>query len=101
VLASPDNPRLPPGLVDVVLVLDTYHHVDDRVGYFRRLRPLLRAPGRVAVIDWQKRQLPVGPEMDHKLAREQVVREMEAAGYRLVEEPSILPYQYFLIFQAR
>jgi ubiquinone/menaquinone biosynthesis C-methylase UbiE len=101
VLASPDNPRLPPDLVDVVVVLDTYHHIDGRVAYFRRLRPVLRAPGRVAVIDWQKRPLPVGPEMEHKLAREQVVREMEAAGYRLVEEPSILPYQYFLIFQVR
>jgi ubiquinone/menaquinone biosynthesis C-methylase UbiE len=99
VLASLDNPRLPAGLVDVVLIVDTFHHIDDRVAYFRRLRQALRPPGRIAIVDWQKRELPVGPEMDHKLAREQVVREMETAGYRLVEEPSILPYQYFLIFQ--
>jgi ubiquinone/menaquinone biosynthesis C-methylase UbiE len=99
VLASLDNPRLPAGLVDVVLIVDTVHHIDDRVAYFRRLRQALRPPGRIAIVDWQKRELPVGPEMDHKLAREQVVREMETAGYRLVEEPSILPYQYFLIFQ--
>jgi ubiquinone/menaquinone biosynthesis C-methylase UbiE len=101
VLASLDNPRLPAGLVDVVLIVDTFHHIDDRVAYFRRLRQALRPPGRIAIVDWQKRELPVGPEMDHKLAREQVVREMETAGYRLVEEPSILPYQYFLIFQPR
>jgi predicted methyltransferase len=99
VLASLDNPRLPAGMVDAVLIVDTYHHIDDRLDYFRRLRQALRPPGRVAVIDWQKRPLPVGPEMDHKLAREQVVREMEAAGYRLAEEPSFLPYQYFLVFQ--
>jgi ubiquinone/menaquinone biosynthesis C-methylase UbiE len=101
VLASLDNPRLPAGLVDVVLIVDTFHHIDDRVAYFRRLRQALRPPGRIAIVDWQKRELPVGPEMDHKLAREQVVREMETAGYRLIEEPSILPYQYFLIFQPR
>jgi len=101
VLASLDNPRLPTGLVDVVLIVDTYHHIDDRVAYFRRLRQALRRPGRIAIVDWQKRELRVGPEMDHKLAREQVVREMEAAGYRLAEEPSILPYQYFLVFQPR
>jgi ubiquinone/menaquinone biosynthesis C-methylase UbiE len=101
VLASLDNPRLPAGLVDVVLIVDTFHHIDDRVAYFRRLRQALRPPGRIAIVDWQKRELPVGPEMDHKLAREQVVREMETARYRLVEEPSILPYQYFLIFQPR
>ena len=99
VLASPDNPRLPAGVVDTVLIVDTYHHIDDRVAYFRRLRRALRPPGRIAIVDWQKRDLPVGPEMAHKLAREQVVREMEEAGYRLAEEPSILPYQYVLIFQ--
>jgi ubiquinone/menaquinone biosynthesis C-methylase UbiE len=101
VLASNDNPRLPAGLVDVVLIVDTYHHIDDRIAYLRNLRRALRPSGRVAVVDWQKRPMPVGPEMDHKLAREQVVGEMTAAGYRLVEEPTFLPYQYFLIFTQR
>ncbi len=101
VLASKDNPRLPAGLVDLVLIVDTYHHIDARLSYLRRLQGALRPGGRVAVIDWQKRPLPVGPEMDHKLAREQVVREMEAAGYRLSQEPTFLPYQYFLIFRPR
>jgi predicted methyltransferase len=101
ILASRDTPRLPRGLVDLVLVVDTYHHIDDRVAYFRALHGVLRAPGRIAVIDWQKRPLPVGPEMDHKLPREQVVREMEAAGWVLAEEPTFLPYQYFLVFRPR
>jgi ubiquinone/menaquinone biosynthesis C-methylase UbiE len=101
VLASADDPRLPAGLLDVVLIVDTYHHVDDRIVFFRNLRRALRPAGRVAIVDWQKRPLPVGPEMDHKLARETVVDEMTEAGYRVVDEPSILPYQYFLVFAAR
>lgn len=101
VLASRDDPRLPAGFVDVVLIVDTYHHLDRRRSYMRDLKRALRPSGRVAVVDWQKRPLPEGPEMDHKLAREQVVEEMKAAGYRLVEEPTFLPYQYFLIFGPR
>lgn len=101
ILGSPTNPRLPAAAVDVVLVVDTYHHIDDRVAYFRALQQALAADGRVAVVDWEKRPLPVGPEMDHKLAREQVVDEMKRAGYSLVEEPAILPYQYMLIFRPR
>src|SRR5947207_2219642 len=50
---------------------------------------------------WQKRALPVGPPPEHKLAREQVVEEMEAAGYALIGEPGLLPYQYFLVFRPR
>ncbi len=95
--AASDDPRLPRA-VDLVLVVDTYHHLDDRPAYFARLRERLAPGGRVAIVDWHKRPLPEGPPPDHKLAREQVVDEMAKAGYRLVEEPAFLPYQYFLIF---
>lgn len=101
ILASPANPRLPHAGVDLVLVVDTYHHIDARPTYFRSLRRALRPGGRVAVVDWQKRELPVGPPMEHKLAREQVVDEMTAAGYVLAGEPDLLPYQYFLVFHVR
>jgi predicted methyltransferase len=95
--ATPGDPRLPRA-VDVVLVVDTYHHVDDRPVYFERLRRRLAPGGRVAIVDWHKRPLPEGPPPAHKLAREHVVEEMTKAGYRLVAEPDLLPYQYFLVF---
>lgn len=100
ILASTSNPRLPPRSCDVVLVVDTYHHIDDRLTYFQRLRRVLRSGGRVAIVDWQKRPLPVGPEMAHKLDRAVVVEEMKTSGYRLVGEPDVLPYQYLLLFAA-
>jgi len=99
ILASRQNPRLPAGSTDLIVLVDTFHHIDDRLGYFRSLKRSLRAGGRVAVIDWKKKELPVGPPLDHKLAREQVVEEMAAAGYVLATESTILPYQYFLVFR--
>jgi ubiquinone/menaquinone biosynthesis C-methylase UbiE len=101
ILASPDNPRLPVASVDLVLVVDTYHHIDGRRAYFRALQRSLTPHGRVAIVDFYKRALPVGPPPKHKLARQQVVEEMTAAGYALVAEPAVLPYQYVLIFRAR
>jgi predicted methyltransferase len=98
VLTSFDRARLPEASVDLVLVADTYHHIDDRLEYLRRLRDVLRDEGRVAIVDWFKRELPQGPPLDHKIARDQVVEEMESAGYRLVDEPKILPSQYVLVF---
>ena len=101
VLASADNPRLPLASIDLILIVDTYHHIDARRAYFGRLRRSLTREGRVAIVDWHKHDLPVGPPASHKLAREQVVDEMRAAGYALVDEPAVLPYQYVLIFRPR
>ena len=99
VLAEPDDPGLPEEGVDLVLVVDTYHHIDDRVHYLERLAKRLRPSGSVAIIDFQKRKLPIGPPPEHKLARETVIDEFDEAGFRLREEPELLPYQYFLIFE--
>lgn len=99
ILASSSNSRLPCAGVDTVLIVDTFHHIDDRVAYLRRLRSCLREAGRVAVVDWKKEALPLGPPLDHKLARELVIEEFRDAGYELKRELDLLPYQYFLIFQ--
>ena len=99
VLASADNPRLPAGVVDLVLIVNTVHHINDRLNYLQRLRRVLTPGGRVAVIDYKKEDIPVGPPPDHKLARQQVIDEFRKAGYQLAAEPDVLPYQYFLIFR--
>ena len=97
VQGAPADAKLPEK-ADLILFVDVHHHIDRREQYFRKLRASLKPGGRVAIIDWQAGKLPVGPPPDHKLAREEVIPEMTAAGYVLGEEPRVLPHQYFLIF---
>ena len=97
VRGSPDNPRLP-GKVDLVLLVDVYHHIEDREAYFTRLRSMLKPAGRIAVIDF-KPDSPQGPPADQRIAAESVKAELDRAGLLLTEEHSFLPYQYFLVFR--
>jgi ubiquinone/menaquinone biosynthesis C-methylase UbiE len=99
VLTSTGTPRLPHARVDLVLIVDTFHHLDYRSEYLRKLADALSPLGRLVVIDWMKKPLPEGPSPDHKITREQVVEEVTGAGFELVESPDFLPYQYFLIFR--
>jgi SAM-dependent methyltransferase len=93
---EPDDPRLPEK-VDLILVVDVYHHIEARAGYFRRLRQSLRPGGRVAIIDF-KLDSPAGPPRAARIASEAVIAEMKAAGYAVAAEHDFLPYQYFLVF---
>jgi len=91
-----DDPRLP-AQVDLILLVDVYHHIGERSAYFSRLRGALRPGGRIAIVDF-KLDSPVGPPPAGRIAPETVKAEMKAAGYRVAGEHSFLPYQYFLVF---
>ncbi len=98
VAASANDPRLPEK-ADLVVLVDVYHHVEDRERYFARLRDSLRPGGRVAVIDFRM-DSPVGPPKAARIAPEQVKAELARAGYALQQEHGFLPNQYFLVFAS-
>jgi hypothetical protein len=53
------------------------------------------------MIDFHKKDLPVGPPMQMKIAREDLIKQMESNGFRLMKEHTFLPYQYFLVFAPK
>src|ERR1044072_6095446 len=98
VQAASGDARLPEK-VDLVLLVDVYHHIDARERYFRRLAASLRPDARVAVIDFRL-DSPEGPPVAARVAPELVRAERARAGYALVAEHRFLPRQYFLVFKV-
>ncbi|MFL5427779.1 MAG: class I SAM-dependent methyltransferase [Myxococcales bacterium] len=101
VLGLDDNPLIPERACDLVLVVDTYHHFPDGPAYLQRLARSLKPGGRIANIDFHKRELPVGPPVQHKVTRDDFLRDAQAAGLELDKEYDFLPYQYFLVLRPR
>jgi SAM-dependent methyltransferase len=101
VLASTDDPHFPPGRLDVVFIGDTYHHLDDRVGYMRRLQSVLKPGGRLVLLEYKPGKLPVGPPPEHKLPPGVLDRELAEAGYELLERFDTHPWHDFEIWRAR
>ena len=99
VVCPADAPGLPAASADLILVVDTWHHIDARLDYLERLREALAPGGRVAVVDFRKDvPPPPGPPVEHRLDRAVVIEEFRARGWQLVEEPRVLDHQYFLVF---
>ena len=99
ILATPDDPLLPRA-VDRFVIVDVWHHVDDQPAYLAAMKNRLKPAGQVVMIDFQKRDLPVGPPASMKIAREDLITQMEKHGFRMTREHTFLPYQYFLVFEA-
>jgi SAM-dependent methyltransferase len=99
VQASADAANLPEP-VDTILIVDTYHHIENRTQYFAKLKSSLRPNGRLAIVDF-KADSPSGPPMQYRISPERVSEELNAAGYALFETHEFLPRQYFLVFQKR
>ena len=100
VLAEPDDPLLPDTSVDRFVIVDTWHHIEDQAKYLGLMKKMLKPGGQVVHIDFQKRELPIGPPLAMKIAREDLVKQMQGAGFRLAAEHTFLPYQYFLVFSG-
>ena len=81
VQASAASPSLPEP-VDVVLVVDTFHHIGNRAAYFAGVRKSLRPGGRVAIIDFRKDAPGEGPPADFRFTPEQISADMAGAGLR-------------------
>lgn len=97
VLAGASTANLPEP-VDVILIVDTYHHLPNRQAYFGELKKSLRPGGRIAIVDFRKDALG-GPPADFRFTPQQIQDEMHRAGYRLQASHDFLPRQHFLIFK--
>jgi tRNA A58 N-methylase Trm61 len=95
VLGQPDNPLLP-APVDAVLLLKTYHEIAQPVVLFRNLRHSLAKNAKVGVIDRN------GDGTNHGVGRDVVIREMKAAGYKVIHQEDYKKdgMDYFLVFAA-
>ena len=94
ILSKADDPLLPPGAIDAVLLLKTYHEVANPVALLRNLRASLHPGAKVGIIDRN------GNGEDHGVGRDVVLREAAQAGYRLLKQYDFVKgdkMDYFLI----
>jgi ubiquinone/menaquinone biosynthesis C-methylase UbiE len=92
-----DSPNLADNEVDIALIVNTYHHIENRSEYFSKVKNGTKQNGELVIIDFFKTETPVGPPPDHKLSIDVVIAELKEAGYADFEvNVNLLPYQYII-----
>jgi SAM-dependent methyltransferase len=98
VLGSPDDPKLPSGSIDAVLLLKVYHEIAYPLVLMANLKSSLRSGAKVGIIDRN------GNGTDHGLNSDVVKREMAEAGFELLSSYDFTKadgQDYFLVFAVR
>ncbi|HSF88985.1 MAG TPA: methyltransferase domain-containing protein [Saprospiraceae bacterium] len=95
--AEANDPKLNPNEVDIVLLVNTYSYIQDRVAYFSKLKEAIRAGGNVIIIDFKKKETPFGPSIEERIDVSDVEKELKEAGYTLLAiDNESLDYQYII-----
>ena len=96
-LTQPDTPGLKPGEADIVLIVDTYHHIEQRRTYLKKLRKGLRQGGTLVIVDFKKEETPPGPPPELRLSAKEIEAELRSAGFTIKSvDTTTLPYQYII-----
>lgn len=93
-----DSPELKKEEADMVLIVNTYHHIENRKDYFAKVKAGLKKGGKLVIIDFKKHELPVGPPAEMKLTANEVSEELKSAGFTKTEiNKDLLEYQYIVV----
>lgn len=101
ILGEPADPKLPAGQIDLILMVDVYHEVSQPQAMLRKIRQALKPDGRLVLLEYRAEDpsIPINPE--HKMTVDQVRREIEPEGFRLLDPIETLPRQHLLILVKR
>ena len=96
-----DSPELSPSSIDLAIIVNTYHHIEDRIPYFQEVLQGLVNGGMLMVVDFKKQQFDQetpGPPYDMRISLEEVVQELKQSGFKeFSENTDLLSYQYILM----
>lgn len=92
------DPKLEAASVAAVVTLNTWHHIEEREAFARKLHRSLEAGGRFVIVDFLPEPTEGrGPPLEMRLAAESVVRELERAGFQTEIAKETLPRHYVVV----
>ncbi len=100
VLGTETDPRLPPGSLDWILMVDVYHEFQKPEAMLEAIRRSLKPTGKVALIEYRlEGDTALHILTEHRMSVEQVLAEWSPAGFRLMRQLDFLPTQHFLVLE--
>jgi ubiquinone/menaquinone biosynthesis C-methylase UbiE len=99
ILCTQDDPKLPEGKVDLILLVDVYHECAQPEAALEGWRKALKPGGRLVLVEFRAEDPDVPIKPEHKMTLSQVRKEIEPQGFTFKESLEFLPWQHIIVFE--
>jgi ubiquinone/menaquinone biosynthesis C-methylase UbiE len=101
VLGTMDDPSLPAHSIDLAIMVDVYHELQQPQVFLQRLKAAFKPGGRLVLLEFRKED-PAVPILEvHKMSVAEVKQELEAEGYALDRVIDVLPWQHIIVLRTK
>lgn len=101
VLGTVQDPRLPEGGVDTILLVDVYHEFDYPFEMARAMIKALKPGGRLVLVEYRGEDPAVPIKPLHKMTVAQLKKEMSVQAVTLEKVIDVLPRQHIVVFRRQ
>jgi ubiquinone/menaquinone biosynthesis C-methylase UbiE len=101
VLGTETETRLPDASVDLAIMVDVYHELQQPQAFLQAVKRALKPGGRLVLIEFRKEDPNVPIREEHKMSVREARQELEAEGYRFDRVLNDIPWQHILVFRVR
>ncbi len=101
VLGAMDDPKLAPASIDLAIMVDVYHELQDPQAFLQKLRPVFKPGGRFVLLEYRKEDPKVPILEAHKMSVAEVKMELEAEGFVIEKVIDVLPWQHIIVLRVK
>jgi len=99
VLGKVTDPVLPENTMDLVYIVNTYHHLDKPVELMKNIIPSLKPGGKLVIIEHDPVKVPGAGS--HSTAKGELLEQAKHAGFELEKLMTFLEKDNIYVFQMK
>ena len=101
ILGGMDDPRLPAASIDLAIMVDVYHELQQPQLFLQRLKPAFKPGGRLVLLEFRKEDPNVPILEVHKMSVAEVKAELEHEGFIIDRVIDVLPWQHIIVLRVK
>lgn len=73
---------LPDASVEIALIANVLHELNDPISYLKEVGRILQSKGQVWIVEWQKKETPMGPPLHERCSTQEWIEILREAGFQ-------------------